>query len=514
MARDRSACHNRGMRQRLALPLLLSCLLVPSLAQASEPGERTIQLLTGRKYTDLETHLSHLHGKGREAGRWITSLEVELQGMLDRVSEPKDLIRYTNEWGRQAPRSAWPFLVRSELAMAQEWIDRRQGRSRERTDRKSWLDYARNDLDYAQGVRPRIALVLARRITIMTVTNDSRFSADRLRRQALSIDRGDVTAALAYAEYLLPQWNGEGPREAIDFAFEFCRDGRSKPAREYVHLWVHSQLADESYANNSARMREIRRLVGRLDSNFPNAWRTHVASAEIHAATENWKTYAAALETAAKLGHKESMRRVATYYASGKRGFHKDATVAIEWRERLARVGDGEAMVALGWQLARGEGVAKDVEKGLIWFERAARQDAAGGHAALGFVYGFGKFGKAVDPKRALRHLEEGRRLGDADASYHLGRLYNGKSLGPRDGERATRLLVEAGERGQVEAYLYLARCFESSSPKNAVHYYREAREAGGEVGVKATKGLLLLLRKRPEFRAEGDPEEVIDPTR
>jgi len=485
-------------------------LATPRQAGADEPGARTIQLLTERKYGDLEIHLNKLRHEGRLAGRWTTALESELEGMTAAVRDPKQLIRFANEWCRQSPRSAWPFLVRAELSLAQAWIERRRRRSRTRSEKASYLDYARRDLDYAQGVTPPLTLVLARRITVMTVQNDSRYRAERLQAQALRIDRGDVSAALAYAEYLLPQWNGSHG-EALEFAEEFAKVS-SKPARDYVLLWVHSQLADVSYLQSSSRALTIRTLVRRLDSTFPNAWLTHLAAARIYAVSGEWKDYAEAVQTAAKLGHVESMRLVATYLASGERGFHQDASAAFEWRQRLARQGDAASMVDLGWQLLRGESLPKDREKGLAWLKRAALADWPQAHTALGQLYSGGKF-VAKDLTRARQSLEAGRRLGDPRAAFELGRLYNRGAFGSRDAERATQLLREASEAGVSEASLYLARCYESTSLKNALHYYREVRAEGGELGRKASQALLLLLRKHPDQRRPDDPQEVIDPT-
>ncbi len=119
----------------LFLPLLLA---TPSLATAGEAGAQTIQLLSERKYGDLEIHLNKLRHEGRLAGTWTTALEAELDGMTAAVRDPKSLIGFTNEWCRQSPRSAWPFLVRAELAMSQAWIERRQRRSRTRSEKGSY----------------------------------------------------------------------------------------------------------------------------------------------------------------------------------------------------------------------------------------------------------------------------------------------------------------------------------------------------------------------------------------
>jgi len=495
---------------RFAQLAFLLLLTAPTMALAGDPGAQTIQLLSERRYGDLEIHLNKLRHEGRLAGRWTTALEAELEGMTAAIRDPKSLIGFANEWCRKSPRSSWPFLIRAELAMSQAWIERRQRRSRTRSEKGSYLDYARRDLEYAQGVGPRLALVLARRITVMTVQNDSRYRAQRLQNRAVQLDRGDVSAALAYAEYLLPQWNGS-TGDALEFAQEFAQVS-SKPARDYVLLWVHSQLAHESYLENTRREREIRTLIRRLDSTFPNAWRTHLAAAEIYGAAANWKEYSKALQTAAKLGHVESMRRVATYLVSGERGFHKDANAALEWRERLARQGDTEAMVDLAWQFLRGQAVPQDREKGLAWLKRAALKDSPLAHTALGQIYSSGKF-VAKDLTRARQSLEAGRRLGDPRAAFELGRLYNRGAFGSRDAERATELLREAGEGGVTEALLYLGRCYESASLKNALHYYRRVRAEGGELGAKASQALLLLLRKHPDQRRDDDPQEVIDPT-
>ncbi|MBL4849437.1 MAG: sel1 repeat family protein [Planctomycetes bacterium] len=168
-------------------------------------------------------------------------------------------------------------------------------------------------------------------------------------------------------------------------------------------------------------------------------------------------------------------------------------------------------MVSLGQQLAKGHGVAKDEKQALTWFQRAARDDAPAAHTALGVAYAEGSHGAERDLKLARRHLERARKLGQAEASFRLGQLHNRGVFGTRDAKFATELLVEAGERGYAAAWLYLGRCYEAVSARNAVYYYRLGLEAGDE---EASQALLLLLRKRPEFREDDDPREVIDPTR
>lgn len=494
-----------------------SCLLVLGLilatsaaAQAGEAGKTAVQLLTERDYRALGAHLDKLRRGGREAGRWVTRLEAELEGMIEQTSEPKSLIRYANEWCRKKPRLAWPFLIRAELALAQAWQNRRQRGSRERGSGTDWLGFARKDLEYAARMRPSLAIVFSRQIGIMSVANDSSFAAMRAQRRAQKMDRGDVTAALALANFLLPEWNGSH-REALDFAEEYVQDAPSKPAREYVLLWTHSQLADRTYFRDKRRKRKVERLAFRLDANFPNAWETHVAMARIQETVRAWKPFAKALRTAARLGHAPSMRRAADLAERGEQGFSKDPQTAYEWRSRLARKGDTAAMVSLGQQLAKGHGVAKDEKQALTWFQRAARDDAPAAHTALGVAYAEGSHGAERDLKLARRHLERARKLGQAEASFRLGQLHNRGVFGTRDAKFATELLVEAGERGYAAAWLYLGRCYEAVSARNAVYYYRLGLEAGDE---EASQALLLLLRKRPEFREDDDPREVIDPTR
>ncbi|MBL4849436.1 MAG: hypothetical protein JKY65_28235 [Planctomycetes bacterium] len=277
-----------------------SCLLVLGLilatsaaAQAGEAGKTAVQLLTERDYRALGAHLDKLRRGGREAGRWVTRLEAELEGMIEQTSEPKSLIRYANEWCRKKPRLAWPFLIRAELALAQAWQNRRQRGSRERGSGTDWLGFARKDLEYAARMRPSLAIVFSRQIGIMSVANDSSFAAMRAQRRAQKMDRGDVTAALALANFLLPEWNGSH-REALDFAEEYVQDAPSKPAREYVLLWTHSQLADRTYFRDKRRKRKVERLAFRLDANFPNAWETHVAMARIQETVRAWKPFAEA----------------------------------------------------------------------------------------------------------------------------------------------------------------------------------------------------------------------------
>lgn len=495
-----------GTLTATALALLLA--LCP-IAQAKDgPGERTRALLESRDYARLEAHLTDLLEAGRLSGHWTTKIDEELSA-LGAAPEPRRLVRFANEWVKRSPRSPWPFALRAELTLqiAKE-ERRREGRGSESAG--TWLGYARADLDHAQKQRPALSLVQTRRIEVMMLAGHPRGDAAQAVETAARIDRGDVGPALAYLTFLLPAWHGSCG-EVLHFARGYASGG--EPPRSYVLLLAFAELIEEGYLERGDVRSEIAQISAALEWKFPRAPETQLALARIAAYEEDWPAFAKALTSAAELGHRPSLRRVAEYTETGERGFPRDPGAARDYREELARAGDVEAMVALAWQLSGGGKAAADpqqAQQARVWFERAARAGDARGDAALGYAYGFGVLGVERDLERARHHLKRAHEAGLVEATFQLGQLHNRGAFGQRDPELATRLLQEAAEGQSTDAMIYLAECYARVSLKNSLYYYRQAHAHGD---ARALAPLRRLLRRHPTWRTDEDPAEVIDPT-
>lgn len=98
-------------------------------------------------------------------------------------------------------------------------------------------------------------------------------------------------------------------------------------------------------------------------------------------------------------------------------GVERDVTKGLEWIEKAAMQGDPKAANNLGWLLLEGEGVVHDDAKAAFWFERAADAGLPAGQAQLADMLRIGR-GVPADTLRAdslyCRAIEAG--LQDAEA--------------------------------------------------------------------------------------------------
>jgi uncharacterized protein len=97
---------------------------------------------------------------------------------------------------------------------------------------------------------------------------------------------------------------------------------------------------------------------------------------------------------------------------------------ALEVLSKAADAGDAEAQRTMGEISLRGDGVVKDAEQSVVWYEKAAAQGDATSQVALAQIYadGAGLVGKNV--ARAKQMLERAAALNDPDAYFSLGQLY------------------------------------------------------------------------------------------
>lgn len=85
----------------------------------------------------------------------------------------------------------------------------------------------------------------------------------------------------------------------------------------------------------------------------------------------------------------------------------------------FANSGNHHAQFFLAKRLQKGEGMPKNSQTALYWYEQAAKQDIAPAQLNLGIMYLKGE-GVAYDVNKARQWLEKAVRLGDNRASYAL----------------------------------------------------------------------------------------------
>lgn len=119
---------------------------------------------------------------------------------------------------------------------------------------------------------------------------------------------------------------------------------------------------------------------------------------------------------AAEQGNLRSINALGHYYHYDARP--RDYVRAAHWFGRSADSGSGYGMTMLGYSYLKGHGVARDVELGRHWLERAIDESqVAGARLILGEAYRDGDFGER-DPELALHWCIEGAKLGSVYAMY------------------------------------------------------------------------------------------------
>jgi len=102
-------------------------------------------------------------------------------------------------------------------------------------------------------------------------------------------------------------------------------------------------------------------------------------------------------------GDRESMRMIGFCYRDGSHGFKKDTFRAAEWFKKAAAKGSPMAIVSMGIFYINGNGVHKDVPRGLIELTRAAMLGSEHGAITIGNVYSTGEHIERKDEEEATR---------------------------------------------------------------------------------------------------------------
>ncbi len=111
----------------------------------------------------------------------------------------------------------------------------------------------------------------------------------------------------------------------------------------------------------------------------------------------------------------------------------------------LAKGGDAEAQVTLGWMYEIGRGVARDPARAAEWYRRAAAQGDPLAEYALAELYVRG-LGVPRDEAAAAALYRAAAEAGNASAQYKLGALYETGRGVPRDYRRAAAWYARAGK--------------------------------------------------------------------
>jgi hypothetical protein len=195
------------------------------------------------------------------------------------------------------------------------------------------------------------------------------------------------------------------------------------------------------------------------------------------------------LRNAAEAGLAQAQSALANACLQGE-GMPPDPTQAVHWYEKAASQGLAEAQHALGTMLLQGVTQGVDTEAALDWFRKAARQDYLAAQVAIEMlerdaghraeVRGTGspKTGVAERRRKEERWIKAAE-MGNADARYQLGLMYE-KGLGlEKDTQSALYWYGVAAQQGHARAQLALAQLSDSGGLPDAFKWYQSAAKAG-----------------------------------
>ena len=123
---------------------------------------------------------------------------------------------------------------------------------------------------------------------------------------------------------------------------------------------------------------------------------------------------------------------------------------------RQLAAGDADAQNTLGVMYATGEGVPRDIEAALIWFQRAAEQNHVSAQFNLGVLYY-----KKEDYAKSAEWTQHAAMRGHAQALFNMGALCSAGEGIQQDKAKAAEWYRQAIEQGDVAAQYNLALLYQ-----------------------------------------------------
>lgn len=184
------------------------------------------------------------------------------------------------------------------------------------------------------------------------------------------------------------------------------------------------------------------------------------------------------LELAHKLGSSQAAYRLGMLFWDGK-SVDTNYPEAINWLQRAADAGNGDALFQLFWAYVNGLGVKEDAEKAKQYLLQAVREHNPKAAGRLAEYRLEGSNGEAKDPQDAFRLAMESAKGGDPDGLYLLGRikvsmaypegaLVPGASGTPREG---LELIEKAAERGHYLAAYVIGAAYLAMPARDAAEF-------------------------------------------
>lgn len=157
------------------------------------------------------------------------------------------------------------------------------------------------------------------------------------------------------------------------------------------------------------------------------------------------------VEAQAMAGSPEAQHDLGAIYIAGHGGVERNLERAVMWFEKAAAQGIANASYNLGVLYHQGMGVEADLDKAIEWYKKAASQNHPEAQYNLGIAYIEG-IGVPYKPEQAVTHFKQAAESGVVEAAYNLGLIYENGLLGQPQPKDALMWYKSAADAGNKEA--------------------------------------------------------------
>lgn len=161
-------------------------------------------------------------------------------------------------------------------------------------------------------------------------------------------------------------------------------------------------------------------------------------------------------ETLANKGQSRAMWKLGWAYINAPASWGLDNAKGILWYEKCIQAGEKQCAFNLGWELASGARLPKDIARGLGYYRKAAGMGHAMAMTNIGWHHENG-IGVAKDPRQAVDWYRKGAEAGDVIGMANLGNMYRLGYGIAKDDALARQWLQKAAGNGNEAAKSNLA---------------------------------------------------------
>jgi TPR repeat protein len=188
------------------------------------------------------------------------------------------------------------------------------------------------------------------------------------------------------------------------------------------------------------------------------------------------------LKSKAEDGDVQAQLALAKAYDLGE-GVPKDEEKAVQWWEKAAEHGNVLAQVSLGGVYSLGAGVPKNYAAAVRWWKKAAEQGDVTAEGNLGTAYGLG-MGVPKDEVESVRWHTKAAENGNAASQFSLGMFYLQGTGVPKDEAEGVKWLRTSADQGNAAGQFWLGAAYDSGTGvakdrAEALRWYRKAGDQG-----------------------------------